>query len=86
MVTNIKDFEVMGSSRRCLVLNIEGRPTFCSTSNYAYLCMRPDTRWDVVKRDAHEGTRQGFKNGRVADVPAFFPESHWVQVYKPTLF
>ena len=76
MVNNIRNFEVMGSSRRCLVLNIEGRPTFCSTSNYAYLCMHPDTRWDVIERSAHEDPRTG----------RYYPETRWLQVYKPTLF
>lgn len=76
MRINIKDFEVMGSSRRCLVLNIEGRPTFCSTSNYAYLCMHPNTRWDVIEQAAHEDPRTG----------KYFPETRWLQVYKPTLF
>ena len=76
MVTNIKDFEVMGSSRRCLILNIEGRPTFCSTSNYAYLCQHADTRWDIVIREGHEDLNTG----------RYYPETFWLQVYKPTLF
>lgn len=76
MRINIKDFEVMGSSRRCLVLNIEGCPTFCSTSNYAYLCLHPNTRWDVIEQPAHEDPRTG----------RYFSETRWLQVYKPTLF
>ena len=85
-MAKFQSFPVIGSSKRCLILDIDGRPVFCSTSNYAYLCMHPDTKWDIVKRGAHEGTRKGFKNGMVADIPTFFPESHWVQVYKPSLF
>lgn len=76
MVTNIKDFEVMGSSRRCLILNIEGRPTYCSTSNYAYLCQHANARWDIVVREGHEDLNTG----------RYYPETHWLQVYKPTLF
>lgn len=79
----IKDFEVTGSSRRCLILNIEGCPTFCSTSNYAYLCQHPDTKWEVIEHPAHEGVRHiGF--GRQAET--VYPATKWVQIYKPTLF
>lgn len=82
MVQSIKSFEVMGSSRRCLVLNING-PVFCSTSNYAYLCMHPETIWDVIERPAHDG----YRNNRCGDpTPVYYPETRWVQVYKPTLF
>jgi hypothetical protein len=76
MKATIQHFEVIGSSRRCLIINIEGLPTFCSTSNYAYLCMHPDTRWDVIERAAHEDPRTG----------KYFIETRWLQVYKPTLF
>lgn len=83
MVTNIKDFKVVGSSRRCLILDIQGRETLCSTSNYAYLCQHPDTKWEVIEQPAHEGSRNiGF--GHQAQV--HYPASLWVQVYKPTLF
>lgn len=83
MEKTIKDFKVIGSSRRCLILDINGRETFCSTSNYAYLCQNPDTKWEVIVQPAHEGNRNiGF--GQQAQVT--YPASFWVQVYKPTLF
>ena len=82
--TNIKSFEVVGSSRRCLVLDVDGRHVFCSTSNYAYLCMHPDAHWDIVRHAEHEGYR---KSPRTHEpIPTYFPESYWIQVYKPTLF
>lgn len=83
MKNTIKDFQVIGSSRRCLILDIGGCPTFCSTSNYAYLCQHPDTKWEVIEQPAHEGVRHiGFGH----QIERSYPSSLWVQIYKPTLF
>ena len=71
----IKDFPVIGSSNRALILEIDGRAVFCSTSNYAYLCMDPGANWTVIERPSHED-----KNGRR------FRETHWVAAFKPQIF
>lgn len=69
----IKDFEVVGSSKRCIILNIDGRRVFCSTSNYATLCMNPNTSWDIQLRPEHEDRHSG----------AWFPAQYWIAVYRP---
>ena len=71
----IKDFPVIGSSNRALILEINGMTVFCSTSNYAYLCMNPDAHWTIMDRPEHQD-----KNGK------WFPETYWVAAFKPQLF
>ena len=72
---NIKDFPVIGSSNRALILEIDGKAVFCSTANYAYLCMDSGANWTVIDRPEHHD-----KNGR------WFPETYWVAAYKPQIF
>lgn len=72
---SIKDLPVIGSSNRALILEINGMAVFCSTSNYAYLCMNPDAHWKIVNRPEHKD-----KNGK------WFCETFWVAAYKPQLF
>ena len=69
---DIRFYEVVGSSKRCLILNIDNHRVFCSTSNYAELCMNTKAHWEVQIRPAHEDHRG-----------IYFPEQYWVVVYKP---
>ena len=48
---------------------------FCSTSNYAYLCMNPGERWAIVHKAEHRD-----KDGRR------FEATQWVAAYNPQLF
>lgn len=71
----IQDYPVVGSSKRALILDIDGQRVFCSTSNYAYLCMDPGAQWTVVTKAGHADN-----DGR------WFEATQWVAVYKPQLF
>ena len=71
----IQDYPVVGSSKRALILDIDGQRVFCSTSNYAYLYMNPNERWAVVTKEGHVD-----KDGR------WFEATQWVAAYKPQLF
>lgn len=71
----IQDYPVIGSSKRALILDIDGQSVFCSTSNYAYLCMHPGERWVIVHKAEHVD-----KDGR------HFGATQWVAAYKPQLF
>ena len=71
----IQDYPVVGSSKRALILDIDGQRVFCSTSNYAYLCMNPGERWVIANKAEHYD-----KDGRR------FEATQWVAAYKPQLF
>lgn len=71
----IQDYPVVGSSKRALILDIDGQRVFCSTSNYAYLCMDPGAHWTVITKAEHRD-----KDGRR------FEATQWVAAYKPQLF
>ena len=77
----IKDFAVVGSSRRCLILKIGNRHVFCSTGNYAYLCTNPEAKWDIVDREEHNSTTAHPVTGE--PVARHFNSTAWVVVYKP---
>lgn len=64
-------FEVMGSSRRCLIVNVphEGE-CFISTKGFATLCQDPKRPYIVTVQPAHEDPRTGH----------FFQEAKWVEV------
>lgn len=71
----IQDYPVVGSSKRALILDIDGQRVFCSTSNYAYLCMNPGERWVIANKAEHCD-----RDGR------WFEATKWVAAYKPQLF
>jgi hypothetical protein len=50
----ITDCPVVGASKRCLILNIDGERVYCSTTNYAYIINNPNERWEVVTRSEFE--------------------------------
>lgn len=75
----ITDFNVVGSSRRCLILDLGDKRVFCSTSNYAYLCQYPNAMWEVDLREG--GERRHLVTGEHLGV---HNSSYWVKVYKPT--
>lgn len=71
----IQDYPVVGSSKRALILDIDGQRVFCSTSNYAYLCMNPGERWVIAHKEEHCD-----RDGR------WFEATKWIAAYKPQLF
>lgn len=74
----ITDYQVVGSSKRCLVLNIDGQRVFCSTKNYADLCMKPDLKWEVIERPEQRVIDQ-FGHEKL------FHSSLWVVAYVPRI-
>ena len=74
-----KQFTLVGASRKCLILSVDGERVFCSPRNYERLVNDPNVKWEVVTRN--ESFRPD-SNG----VERHFSESRWIQVYVPRLF
>lgn len=74
----ITDYQIVGASKRCLILSIDGQRVFCSTRNYADLCMNPDLKWEVTESPEH---RTIDKFGR----EKLFRNSFWVVAYIPRM-
>jgi hypothetical protein len=69
-------FEVVGSSRRCLVVNVPGHGRcFISTKNVALLCEDPHRAWAVVEKPSNTD-----RFGRM------FSETKWVAVAHMLIF
>lgn len=74
-----KQFTLVGASRKCLILSVDGERVFCSPRNYERLMNDPNVKWEVVTRmESHYTLPNGAER--------YFPESKWVQVYMPRIF
>ena len=64
-------FEVVGHSRRALVVEVTGHGRcFIGTKNVATLCNDSTAQWKVITQPSHEDPRTG----------RMFPETKWVAV------
>lgn len=71
----IKDYDIVGSSNRCLILNMHEERVYCSTRNYFLLANDPTIMWDIVERPVHSS----HKSGREIQ----FPAQKWLVTYRP---
>lgn len=78
MRNTIKDCQIIGASKRCLILDIDGKSVFCSTRNYADLINNPQLKWEVVPQPEHRVVN---KFGQ----EQLFRESFWVVAYVPRM-